>query len=400
MKKDKYAIDIDEFPNELQLLLLFLKLGDHPEKDERMLEEHRHLFAAANWDHLIELADHHHLYPVLYQKLKSTGEKWVPSIVVRALQMRYQNNTLKILYLCGEMDRVAKAFHEHNIKSLHLKGPILAQELYGDISMRKFKDLDILVPKEELARTEQLLITLGYEKHEANTVLNEVKWREHHFEYHHKDRKTSIEIHWRLCPFPANEPRFEDLWARKKASKLTDIPVYYPGEEDLFLYLVSHGARHGWFRLKWLYDIHQCARLLQSPENLLKKNEFKNTNIVGQALILAHQLFQTPLSANTVKQLKTCSYKLAHQALIYITSILVLTPLPENIRTRHERYLFSLNGTFRQKYWAFLIVLFYPSPRDKALFKLPKHLHGLYFLLRPILVVVRKIRKNKAFEGV
>ncbi|MGG3571875.1 nucleotidyltransferase family protein [Bacillus gobiensis] len=400
MKKDKYAIDVDSFPNELQLLLLFLKLDNFPKENEKMLEEHQHLFAAANWDHFIKLADHHHLYPVLYHKLKSVKEKWVPSIVVRALQMRYQNNTLKILYLCGEMDRVAKAFHEHNIRSLHLKGPILAHELYGDISMRKSKDLDILVPKEDLERTEQMLFELGYEKDEANTVLNEVKWREHHFEYHHKERKTSVEIHWRLSPFPAKEPSFEDLWARKNESKLTNVPVYYPGDEDLFLYLISHGARHGWFRLKWLYDIHRCADQLQRPDKLLRKNNFKNMILVGQALILAHQLFQTPLSANTMKQLKPGSYKLAHQALIYITSILVLTPLPEHIRTKHERYLFALNGTFSQKYLALLIVLFYPSPRDEALIKLPKYLHGLYFVLRPFLVVVRKLRKNKAFEGV
>jgi hypothetical protein len=400
MKKDKYLINVDEFPNELQLLLLFLKLGDLPAKDEKMLEEHRHLFAAANWEHLIKLVDHHHLYPVLYEKLKSVDEKWVPAFVVRALQMRYQNNTLKILYLCGEMDRVAKAFHERNIKSLHLKGPVLAQEMYGDISMRKSKDLDILVRKEDLEKTEQLLFELGYEKQEADTVLNEAKWREHHIEYHHKERKTAVEIHWRLCPFPADEPSFEDLWARKKESKVTDVPVYYPGEEDLFLYLVSHGARHGWFRLKWLYDIHQCADRLPDPDKLLRKNEFKNMHLVGQALILSHQLFQTPLSEKTVKDLKTCSYKLAHQALMYITSILVLTPLPEHIRSRHERYLFSLNGTFSQKFLALLIMIFYPSPRDEALFKLPKQLYGLYFVLRPFFVIVRKIRKKKAVEGV
>ena len=32
------------------------------------------------------------------------------------------------------------------------------------------------------------------------------------------------------------------------------------GKEDLFLFLVSHGARHGWSRLRWLVDIKKIVK--------------------------------------------------------------------------------------------------------------------------------------------
>ena len=73
-------------------------------------------------------------------------------------------------------------------------------------------------------------------------------------------KEVKLEVHWRLNPGPAKEPTFNELWERKRISiLLTDSPVYFLGREDLFLFLVTHGARHGWSRLRWLVDIHQIV---------------------------------------------------------------------------------------------------------------------------------------------
>ena len=74
----------------------------------------------------------------------------------------------------------------------------------------------------------------------------------------HPTKQIKLEIHWRLNPGPGKEPGFEELWKRKRKSTLTSNSVYMLGEEDLFLFLVSHGARHGWSRLRWLVDIKNC----------------------------------------------------------------------------------------------------------------------------------------------
>ena len=47
---------------------------------------------------------------------------------------------------------------------------------------------------------------------------------------------------------------------RKRISSLTSYPIYFLGREDLFLFLVSHGARHGWSRLRWLTDIDRLLK--------------------------------------------------------------------------------------------------------------------------------------------
>ena len=91
-------------------------------------------------------------------------------------------------------------------------------------------------------------------------VLNDWKWRHHHITYFHPQKKIKLEVHWRLNPGPGKEPCFNELWERKRISSLTSFPVYFLGREDLFLFLVSHGARHGWSRLRWLVDIHQLVK--------------------------------------------------------------------------------------------------------------------------------------------
>ena len=54
-----------------------------------------------------------------------------------------------------------------------LKGPVIAHEIYGDISLRTSKDLDILVQEIDLEKAEGLLFSLGYKREEVPTILNE-----------------------------------------------------------------------------------------------------------------------------------------------------------------------------------------------------------------------------------
>ena len=287
-----------------------------------------------------------------------------------------------MLHLSGEMERVSKLFTENQICSLFLKGPVVAYDLYGDISLRTSKDLDILIPETDLAKAENLLLNEGYEKEEVPTVLNEIKWRHHHIAYFHPKKKIQIEIHWRLHPRPMKEPKFEELWARKRISSLTKHPVSFLGREDLVLYLIAHGARHGWFRLRSLKDIDQMFKHEMDYKKVsLFIKEYQHQRLVGQASILVNQLLN--------KSKKICvanerhSKKLSEQAYLYIRN-------GEEFEYPNK-YLFSLKTNIQKIH--FLVLLFYPRPVDVELITLLKCIHFLYFPLRPFLWTWRKIIK-------
>jgi len=319
-----------------------------------------------------------------------------------SLQREYQRNTYQMLHLSGVMDTVCRILDDNQIRSIFLKGPVLALDLYGDISLRTSCDLDLIVPMEDLARTESLLLKLGYVKDDYfETILGDWKWRHHHITFYHPIIGIKLEIHWRLNPGPSKEPGFNKLWTRKRTSTITNYPIYYLGREDLFMFLVSHGARHGWSRLRWLADIDRLSR---QPIDWVVLREllykYQYAHIGGQALILSEQLLLTPI-AGRIRAIMgdTRTRRLAQDALFYIRQMVNLhtEPVPEHISRYHKRHLFSLMST--QQKIIFILSFLYPYPEDARTLPLPTKLHFLYFPLRLIVWTWRKTKKITLQEG-
>jgi len=48
------------------------------------------------------------------------------------------------------------------VEAIPFKGPVLAVQAYGDLLMRSFVDLDILIHAKDLSRVSKILIDQGY----------------------------------------------------------------------------------------------------------------------------------------------------------------------------------------------------------------------------------------------
>ncbi|MEH7115782.1 nucleotidyltransferase family protein [Neobacillus niacini] len=388
---DNFSLDLEGLPKELKLILEIIKIENDKKLHLKIIEQ---LFDV-DWNHFLELAIHHRLYPLLYSKIKMIDQKILPKFVVQNIFQEYKKNTFQMLHLSAVMEEVSKIFAENEIRLLVLKGPVLAADLYGNLSLRTCRDLDILVPMNELDNVDKLLVSIGYKQEDyfqIETVLNDWKWRHHHISYFHPQKGVKLEIHWRLNPGPGKEPSFNELWERKRISSLTTQPVYYLGREDLFFFLVTHGARHGWSRIRWLVDVHE---LVQQKMDWIKvrkvMKEYQYLHLGGQVLILSSELLETPIS----KEMKALNLgkipkDIVQKTIFYFEHMVNLhtEPLPESVSRYHDRYLLSLK-TNRQKLLYYISVL-YPSITDVKTIKLPKYLYFLYFPLRPILLVMRK----------
>ncbi|WP_223546365.1 nucleotidyltransferase domain-containing protein [Priestia aryabhattai] len=388
---DKQPIIDTSQSKELDFLLTLLR---EENKSEEIIPSKE-----INWSYFLKLVKHHRVCPLVYLKLKDTPDA-VPSNVIEALFQEYKKNTFKMLQLTGEMETLDKVFKENDIETLCLKGPPVAYDLFGDISLRMSKDLDILVREEELEKAESILFSLGYEKEEISTVLNEIKWRHHHIAYYHPNKKIQVEVHWRLQPRPMKRASFEELWSRKRESQVTKHPISFMGKEDLLLYLISHGARHGWSRLRWLKDIDQIVRKKDINYKYFSELAIKHQqkHLVGQAFQLAHLFFQTPVHKELQSIVNTKrANQLGGKALPFIKEMIQfhVHSQPKSLEKSYKNYLFSIK-TKRQKCY-FLIISFYPNSLDERTFRLPKSLYFLYFLLRPFLWSWRKLKKPVLF---
>ncbi|CAM4225239.1 Renal dipeptidase [Bacillus luti] len=391
MEKD-FGLNVEFMSKELKLLLAILKLQD----EETVQTYSNEWFSDIDWKVFLEQAVHHRVYPVIYQKLKQVDEELIPSHIVQTLNRKYKKNTFQMLYLSAEMERINKLCNENEIRMIFLKGPVLSQDLYGDISLRTSCDLDVLIPMQNLEKVEMLLLEQGYVKDDyIQTILNDWKWRHHHITFFHPIKRIKVEIHWRLNPGPGKEPGFEELWGRKRKSTLTSNSVYMLGKEDLFLFLVSHGARHGWSRLRWLVDIKKIVdQELNWSEIHKLMRKYQMLHLGGQALILAAQLLGVRLDERMMELVaKKHSKQLAQEALFYFKQMINLhtDPVPEEVFIYHSRYLFSLMSN--QQKILYIMSQLYPYPIDAKTLPLPKFLHFLYFPLRPFLCLWRKTKK-------
>lgn len=383
------------FPKELKLILSMIR-GDltalSPEELKAGLQ-------GTDWQLFLRLVYHHRLYSVLYVKMKELNSAIIPADVMESLRQQYTVNTFRMLHLTAEMEQVCGAFRERGIRNITLKGPALAHDLYGDVSMRTSKDLDILIPFDDVEAAEGILATLGYVSKEGERAptVRSWKWREHHICYTHPVKRTQVEIHWRLNPDSGKETNFELLWKRSRFSSYTQTPVRMLEQEDLWAYLVTHGARHGWFRLRWLLDIDQMIRSMPLDVKKLERRlkAEGRLSIGSQALHLASDLLNTPLDVE-YRSLMSLSdrtgKRLANEGAKFMNDML---ESPADMKS-YQSYLFKLRST-KQK-WFFFIERLYPSTWDVDQLPLPRSLFFLYFPLRPFLWFWRRIKRYTVTE--
>lgn len=383
-----HILNTSAFPKELNFLLHWIRpVPDQPS----------YVLPKPDWKtydpgSFLELARFHRVHPYLYASLKDSG---APDEILQPLKNEYMNNTIHMLHLTRSLGLLSRLFSGQGIRALLLKGPALAQDLYGDLSLRTCKDLDILIPEADFDRTDQCLQSAGFTPDDKSPRVYNWKKNLHHYSYTNQAEGIQVEIHWKLQPGSWPESSFDELWSRKQECFHPDHPVYRPGNEDLLLYLCVHGARHSWFRLRWLLDIRQLLKKeldWSLIAGLLKQQQ--SHIAVGQAFLLLNQLLG-PLP-DAVLQPYTSS-KASRSAAQSAVSSIAQMQKPDAYAIQHTRYLLSLMG-YRQKL-AYLKSYYYPSSQDALMLPLPSLLHFLYFPIRPLLVLWRRLKyKTRARE--
>ena len=154
--------------------------------------------------------------------------------------------------LLGELLRVLARLDAASIPALPLKGPALALLLHDDLSVRRFQDLDVLVPEERVDDALRVLRAIGYRAPPNGPGLG----REIHLM--HEARKLVVDLHWnvvdRRMPFALDVAA---IWAERRLI-LGQATLPVPPPEWLVvascLYLIKEHPRPG---LLYLVDLQR-----------------------------------------------------------------------------------------------------------------------------------------------
>ena len=99
--------------------------------------------------------------PLVYQTL-SERPGLAPAAVFEQLRTRYQLNARKNLKFTAELFRILDCLEANSIPAIPLKGPVLAETVFGDLALRDFSDLDVLVHAHDVLRAKGALQSLDY----------------------------------------------------------------------------------------------------------------------------------------------------------------------------------------------------------------------------------------------
>lgn len=252
-----------------------------------------------DWTLFERLAETHGLLPTTAARLGS-DYSLLPGPVVEELRSICQENARRGLWFAGELFSVLDTLSAAGIQAVPFKGPALAAMAQGDLILRQFSDLDILIAPRDWLRAKQALLNAGF------TAKHQLSAREEKayvksacdFTFHHGPVKNVLEIHWDIVPhFFAVRIPLRQVLARATKVELCgrSVPTLTP--EDLLLCLMVHGAKHAWSRLCWLSDIaHLIHRADLDQETVRRRAErWHIARIVRIGLFLAQWVLGTEL---------------------------------------------------------------------------------------------------------
>ena len=338
----------------------------------------------SDWADFVRLTLAHAMLPVAW-KMLSPHRSLLPELVTGDLQAAFDANARRNLRLLGELRIALRDLDAAGIRAVPWKGPLLAERAYGDLALRQFYDLDILLRPTQLRAARERLAASGFRPEKQMTQVEEQTYVEHQGELE-LVRPTDglwLELHTAIVPtYYARGPSSADLWQRIRPTRLGRATVWALDEVDEFEALCVHGSKHRWDRLAWILDVTMMSRSLTSEQwtRLLDNARRHGTlRMVLLGLLLARDVCGADLPAPAARE---AGRDRTARALALTATDELFDPRPRRFDglTFHARM--RERASDRARY--LLSVMYTPSGADWEALSLPRPLFRLYAVTRPV----------------
>ena len=347
-----------------------------------------------DWEYLFQLARRHSIVPLVYVQLQQHASDLVPPQFLAKLKKHYFENSARNTLLTAELCRLINLFRDEGIETIPYKGPVLAIFAYGDIALRRFVDLDVIVKKSDVLKAREILLNQGYKPSKSLSLdQQEMLLRtQHNMQFSRDNHRLIIELHWEVAPHLfASTVNGERLWRDLITVDLNGTAVKTFSAEDLLFSLCVHGSRHLWERLGWICDIAELiARRPLNWTALLERARIADTErmfLLG--VYLAQRLLDAPIPPE-VKQRCDADQRLSSLADNIIDH---LFNGPTHVPAT-SREIFKYNIGVRRTLSArarYLLYMLRPTDSDLGSRSLPPSLSFAYYLTRPFRLFRPKI---------
>lgn len=352
---------------------------------------------------VLELGIRHKISPLLYCNLRSHPSGTFSDELMDKLAKQHARNRHRALQALQATHELARA--GQGLRLLAMKGLDVAARAYGDLAARHVGDIDILVDPEQLDETLKILEAQEWSLDQPEILsgaTRKILFQNHNHCLFIRNRFPHMELHWRATHNPFEFPI--DDWLALSVSKKSNISIPGLNNEDLMIYLCLHGAKHGWGRLKWLFDLPNVLDThdIDWPRLWQRVDHLGAGPAIQQGLLLAQEYCGMDLIGEIKSGFRYSIDPAKWQAIYTIQHgpEQWMEHLPARLKLHQWVNRIQTVRRIDVLFWYFAM-MFYPNIDDYRSLKLPTWLHPLYFPLRPILwsirqVQIRQARRSKA----
>ncbi len=281
--------------------------------------------AGVDWQRLADLAQLHGVVGLVWRNLAAldirakvapADDGWQQAC--QTMQRAAAQIAFDGMLQLHRLGQVVQALRSAGIEPIVLKGPVLADLVYGDPLLRPSTDLDLLVRDSEVTAACAALEALGARlpsksqvdfqlanSYDLGVVLPPLA-----------GKPGLVELHWDVAPRGLITVDL-DMWRRRAQPCVVEGEAYRRlSPEDTLLHLALHMRKHRYVGLRWLCDIAELVRRFgpaaSAPAGRPLQWDYvvASARLAGMAVLLyvslslAGQLLAAPVADEVLRALK------------------------------------------------------------------------------------------------
>jgi hypothetical protein len=360
-----------------------------------------------DWTAFVKHSMRHGVTAQAFGRLLEVGRVELPPDIAEAAQTHFDHLRDRNRELCAELLAILDALEAASLDVIPLKGPLLAQVVYGDPVIRSCRDLDFLVRRIDFERVIAALSRLGYRR---DLEPAELTARQHaaldtlrgQAVLLRAGALAPIEPHWSLVPGNLRLSIDHDgLWRRSRRVGFLGHDVRGLAPEDLVLTIAIHGGKDEWSRLQSLCDLAQAVLRLDGvdwPVVLARAEKQRCLRMLLTGMRLVERLMGTTLPPAMAA---ACAEHRDADRLADTAAERILAPRATgNSIFEVSAFRYRLHDRWWDRIQYVLATLMTPRAQHFGLIKLPDGLIFLYcpiklihdYMLLPVWLLFKRVR--------
>ncbi len=355
--------------------------------------------APLDWEFVVNASAVNSILPLVARNIAATATDLVPANHLERLTKGARANALRCLSLTAELIKLMDLLRASGVQAMPYKGPVLAVDAYGDVALREFEDLDIIVRQRDMAEIDAIMKGLGYRPNHVwnfdSGASSSVVPGE--YDYRDEQRGMIVEFHteFTLRHFPVR-PDLNEMARRLVPVGISGHEIATFAAEDMVLLLCVHGSKDFWDRISWIADVAEFVRShprIDWSAVVKRADDLRAGRMLNLGLALANQLLGAPLPRQMATHVERDSAAAAIASDIVRRHLMRGAPergAGERFGYRRRMVAGAVAG------WQYSMRLTtLPADEDSASMGLPRALAPLYAVLRPF----RLLRQYRAGSG-